>query len=366
MRRVLFVSKPIVPPWHDGSKNLVRDVATSLTAWAPTVLTTPESPEVDGATGWPVYATSGRFSPSLEANARVLAALVRAHGFDAWHFAFAPNLASSSAARVAIAAGKRRGVRRVVQTVASRPKRFEGVRALLFGDVVVALSEWTRARMLAHGAVGQRMIVIPPCARAPRAVSAEEIATVRRAFDLGPGPIVLYPGDLEISSGARTMLRAVPDLARRVPEARVVFACRRKTAAAFDAEARLSAEAEALGVSAQCRFVGELPELAPLLAAAASVALPADDLYGKVDVPLVVIEALAAGVPLVLARGGPLETVTSAAFVEPGESSALADAVVAQIRRDGPVRESVEAGRALYRATFAPSAVAARYEAAYD
>ncbi len=366
MRRVLFVSKPIVPPWHDGSKNLVRDVATSLTAFAPTVLTTPESPDVAGATGWPVYATSGRFAPSLEANARVLAALVRAHGFDVWHFVFAPNAASSTAARLAIRAGRVRGVRRVVQTVASRPKRFEGVRALLFGDVVVALSEWTRARLLAHGAVGRRLVVIPPCARPPRTTTPEEIAEVRARFTLGEGPVVVYPGDLEVSSGAQTMLSAVPDIARRIPEARVVFACRRKTARAADAEARLVAEAKALGVADQCRFVGELPELAPLLAAASSVALPADDLYGKVDVPLVVVEALAAGLPLVLARGGPLETVTTASFVEPGDGAALAEHVVLQLRGGAPVREAVQAGQALYRATFAPAAVAARYEAVYE
>ena len=162
------------------------------------------------------------------------------------------------------------------------------------------------------------------------------------------------------------MLSAVPDIARRIPEARVVFACRRKTARAADAEARLVAEAKALGVADQCRFVGELPELAPLLAAASSVALPADDLYGKVDVPLVVVEALAAGLPLVLARGGPLETVTTASFVEPGDGAALAEHVVLQLRGGAPVREAVQAGQALYRATFAPAAVAARYEAVYE
>ena len=35
---VLFVSKPLVAPFNDGSKCLVRDIATALTTYAPRVM----------------------------------------------------------------------------------------------------------------------------------------------------------------------------------------------------------------------------------------------------------------------------------------------------------------------------------------
>lgn len=380
--RVLFVSKPIVPPWHDGSKNLVRDLATSLVQHAPTVMTTPGAQPLrrehapDGAEAsppgassaidsWPLYESSGRFSPGLEANARVLAALASARDFAIWHFVFAPNMASSTAARFAMVPGRLRGVRRVVQTVASRPKRFERAPALVFGDVVVALSEWTRARFLASGVDGRRLAVIPPCARPLRVPSAEERKNVRIAHNLGDGPVVLYPGDLEVSTGAQTMARAADRIVRAIPEARVVFACRKKTAHATHAESRLKDELATRGLSEKTRFVGEVSDMAPLLHESAVLALPADDLYGKVDVPLVVIEALAAGIPLVLARGGPLESVTSARFVEPEDDASLATAIRALLH-DVAIRSTVaEEGRALYARAFRPEVVAARYEELY-
>ena len=40
MPRVLFVSKPIAPPFHDGTKCLVRDVASELRDFSPVVMTT--------------------------------------------------------------------------------------------------------------------------------------------------------------------------------------------------------------------------------------------------------------------------------------------------------------------------------------
>src|SRR5512140_238464 len=100
--RVLFDSKPSAPPWHDGSKNLVRDVAANLTRALPTVMTTPGAPSVGPrVTHEAIYGDAGRFSPALLSNARVLRRLAFGDPHDLWHFVFAPNPASSTAALVA-------------------------------------------------------------------------------------------------------------------------------------------------------------------------------------------------------------------------------------------------------------------------
>ena len=86
--RVLFVSKPLAPPWNDGSKNLARDVASRLVRARATVLTTPNAPPIPRRTGAPVdaeaiYRDAGRFTPALSANARVFARLVTYPDHDA-------------------------------------------------------------------------------------------------------------------------------------------------------------------------------------------------------------------------------------------------------------------------------------------
>jgi phosphatidylinositol alpha-1,6-mannosyltransferase len=363
--RVLFVSKPIAPPWHDGSKNLVRDVASHLTRARPTVLSVPGAASLgERVTMEPVYADPGRFTPAALANARVLRRLMTGDPHDLWHFVFAPNVASSSAAKVAYAARRALGWRgKIVQTIASAPRSFDGVSRLLFGHTIVALSEWTRAALIGAGAPSKQIIVIPPCAAAPHAVTEEARARVRQRLDLGTGPIVLYPGDYEVSTGADTVARAVASIAREIPEVRVVFACRPKTKDAATARDRIIHELDSLHTGHRTRHVGELDDLAPLLSAASVVVFPVDNLYGKVDLPLVVLEALALGIPLVLARGGPLEAIPSARFVDPGDDAALARATIALLQRPG---DAGAAGQALWKSRFAPPVVAAAYDDVYD
>ena len=146
---VLLVSKPIVPPWHDSSKNLVRDLATNMQRHTPIVLSQPGVQlSMPRARIEPIYDTSGRkFSPALRDNARVLRRLFESKRGEFWHFFFAPNPKTSTAARVA--ALLRRA--RTVQTVCSAPHPKVSVRGVLFGDRIVVLSEHTRQRFLAAG-----------------------------------------------------------------------------------------------------------------------------------------------------------------------------------------------------------------------
>jgi phosphatidylinositol alpha-1,6-mannosyltransferase len=363
------VSKPIVPPWHDGSKNLVRDVASHLRRARPTVLVTdaPRDPLLgDRVATEAVYRSSGRFAPSVTANARVLARLLAKDPHDLWHFVFAPNPASSAAGRVARATRRMLGWRgKVVQTIASAPRDFDGVKRLLFGDVIVVLSEWTRARLLAEGVSGH-LEVIPPCAAAPVRPSPAAIERVRERYDLGDEKVVLYPGDYEVSTGATTFADAIPSLAARSRETVFVFACREKTTGAGAARARVMEQIASAGLSGRVRHVGEIDDLHALLAASSVVAFPVDDLYGKVDLPLVLLEALSLGVPMVLARGGPLETLTAASFVDPGDAAELAAAILALLETSGEAEAKGARGKELYERSFAPQVVANRYDALYE
>ncbi len=352
--RVLFVSKPVVPPWNDGSKNLVRDLVNHVSRVEPMVMTLGDRVDLaDHVQAEGVYVRGGGFAPAILDNARVVGRLLRGDAGDLWHFVFAPNPASSYAARAAIAARRLGGFRgKVVQSVASAPKRFEGVPRLIFGDVVVTLSEATKERLLAAG-VTTPITVIPPCAIPLPEPSAEAVLAFRQKHGLGDAPVVLYPGDYEVSSGARTVVSAVPELTRR--GFRVVLACRQKTPRA--AEVRRALEAE----EPRAVHLGEVPDMATLLAAADVVAFPVDDLYGKVDLPLVLLEALAFGKPVVVAEGTPLTEIPGAAAVPAKDPEAL----VAAISRAYGARSKGDALRELHRTHFMPEVMAARYEDLY-
>lgn len=358
--RVLFVSKPIAPPFHDGSICLVRDLARHLSRVQPIVLTTRDAPELGGnVVVERLYAQKGSYAPRLRDNARVLRHLLVGPKPSLWHFVFAPNPASSSAAHLA------KAIRRVpcVQTIASVPRHFEKIERWLFGDRVVALSEHTKRRLVGAGVNPRRVHVIAPTVPASSSLTKESTERTRRHLELpSDRPLVVYPGDLEFSSGARLVAEAAEAILAAT-DAVIVYACRKKTKRADAIEADLRSKLREHGE--RVRFVGEVPSLPSLLSLATLVLFPVEDSYGKVDVPIAVLEAMALGIPVLALDRGPLAEVEGIAHL-PLDSAELARAVVELLR--SPARRSELSERALetVRAEHRPERAAARYEELYD
>ena len=359
--RVLFVSKAIVPPYHDGTRCLVRELSTHLRRARATVLTTPGAPPPGpGVEVEPVYrGGAGSFAPALRDNARVLLRLLTGSRHDLWHFVFAPNPPSSTAGRLAMT------LRRVptVQTVASVPRTFDGSPRLLFGRRVVCQSADTRDRLVAAGAPADRLDVIPP-PLSPPVVTPDEIAAARRHLGLADdvGSLLVYPGDLEFSGGAAAVARAAPELLAGAPDARLVFACRAKTPRAREVAERLQRELAPLGE--RVIFAGQVPSLPALLAASRLVLFPVDDLYGKVDLPLSLLEAQSLGVPVVALQKGPLVELEGAIALPSVDR--LAAVCLDVLGDDRAWRQHQSAGRAAVARRHDPVAITEAYEQLYD
>lgn len=355
VREALFISKPVVPPWTDSNKNLVRDLARALPRTRARVMVT-RGASFDGAESVALYDAAGAYAPSRLANARVLAHLLTGPRADLWHFFFAPNPLTLRAGRAAAA------LRRTptVHTVASAPDRLEAVAPLLFADRVVVLSEHTRRRL---DAVGVAATVIPPCI-GDLAVSPDAVAAARARYGL-PARYVLYPGDLEHSDGAATFVRAA---ARpTVKGLGHVVAARPKTPAAHAAKEAYAADARARG--ADVTWLGEIGDIHAVVAGASAVALVVDTLHAKMDYPLVLLEALLLGVPVIVSAGSAAEEIAAsggARVVAAGDDAALAEASAALADGAADARAMGERGGAWVRATCSPAAVAAAYERVYD
>jgi phosphatidylinositol alpha-1,6-mannosyltransferase len=372
MARILMVSKPVAPPWHDSSKNLVRDVAGHLSRHAPVLMTRQDAtaalratPGLERAALRFVYADAGAgaFAPALADQARVLASLLMGPREHIWHFFFAPNPRSSSAAR--LAASLRRV--RTVQTVCSAPRPGVDLERVLFADRVVVVSRHTEARLHAAGIDAARVRRVPPAVAPLKAMGEPARRAAREQLGLRiEAPLVLYPGDLEISRGAERALRM--HAALPLPDAQLVLACRAKTPAARDAQAKLEALAVQLGSASRVRFLGETPHIHALLGASDVVVLPSEDLYAKMDLPLVLIEAMLLERPVVV-----LEATAAAELADEGAARAVSvepqalGRVALELLTD--IQAAAQLGaraRAAALARYHPRSVAAQYESIYD
>ncbi|MCA9522987.1 MAG: glycosyltransferase family 4 protein [Myxococcales bacterium] len=363
MRSVLLVSKPIAPPWNDSAKNLVRDVATYGDAFRYHLMTPRDAGEIaPGAVNERIYPGGGNFAPSLAQNARVLARLLRPDAIPLYHFFFAPNRRTSSVARTIFRLKRRR----TLHTICSAPKSYEGIESILFAQRMVVLSNETRRRFAEVGV--HDVDVVPPGIPIEALVDEGRRLAVRRELGLDDRPIVLFAGDYEFSRAAERTLE-IARLVRQSCNAQLVLACRHKTAESPAIEAELRRRTEAWGIAESVRFVGQVSDIRALLAASRCVLMPAETLYAKMDVPLVLLEAMVQETPLVIADVAPLNELMH----DPGLGARLpvddlegyANAVVAFLIDEAKSREAGARARAVVCEHYDARVMARRYEAIY-
>ena len=236
-------------------------------------------------------------------------------------------------------------------------------------DSVLCVSADLEDRMRAAGArrVGYAPVPAVPLPAPPLAatagsapgVSAETPLALSLPGDPAPErPLVLAAGRLAPQKGFGTLLEAAARWRDLRPEPLLVIAGEGPLAAG------LKSEAARLGLDA--RFPGHRDDLPALLAVAAVFVLPSV-WEGQ---PLIVQEALRAGVPVVATRAGGTPALTgedAAVLVPPGDARRLADAVRAVLTDEvlaARLRKAAAArALALPDVGAAVSAALAEYEA---
>jgi glycosyltransferase involved in cell wall biosynthesis len=188
---------------------------------------------------------------------------------------------------------------------------------------VLCVSADLEERMRAAGARRVGRALVPAFAStagvSAEGPAAEGPAALSRPGDPAPGrPLVLAAGRLAAQKGFATLLEAAARWRDIRPEPLLVIAGEGPLAG------DLKARAARLGLDA--RFPGHRDDLPALLAAAAVFVLPSV-WEGQ---PLILQEALRAGVPVVATRAGGTPALTgedAAVLVPPGDPRRLADAV---------------------------------------
>ncbi len=366
MAEILLVSKPISPPWNDSSKNLVRELALNMTRYVPVVLSRKGSLlDLARARVERLYSpASGGFTPQLADNARVMLRLLTGRRTALWHFFFAPNPRTSFVAALAARA------KRVptVQTICSVSTEITDLRQLVFADVNIVVSRSTERLLLGAGLSPDRLRRVLPAVSAVQPPGREQREQVRRLFDLPlDRPLLVFPGDLEVGRGADRALQALYDLPGDL-DAHLAIACRAKTPAAREHEAQLKNRARTLRLDTRVTWVGETVSILELLAAADLVLFPVDNLSAKMDLPLVLIEAMAARTPVLVTTGTSAEELAEggAALAVAPERDAIAEAVCRLLQDEGERRGLADRGREAAEERFRPQTMAAAYEQVYD
>lgn len=207
--------------------------------------------------------------------------------------------------------------------------------------------------------IGRELTTIPNPVAANGALDGEVVARVRTELLGGsPGPLLIMAGRLTQAKGLPDLLRAL-ELVRH-------YLAGATLAIAGDGELRGEMEAlsAGLGVGDHVRFLGTRSDLPLLLRAADAFVLSSV----HEGLPLVVLEAMAAGCPVVATDVGDVAYALDGAglLVPPTQYCHLASAIIRLLADPGLCRRLGERGRDVVAERHSPSTWAARLDAVYD
>ncbi|MFB7453928.1 glycosyltransferase family 4 protein [Streptomyces sp. NPDC056194] len=290
--------------------------------------------------------------PTPRVTARATA-LLREHGCESvWFGAAAPLGLMAPALR-------RAGARRLVATThgheagwAQLPAARQLLRRIGEGtDTITYLGEYTRSRIataLTPAAAG-RMVQLPPGVDEKTFHPDSGGDEVRARLGLSDRPVVVCVSRLVPRKGQDTLIRAMPEILRRVPDAVLLIV----GGGPYEKDLhRLAAET---GVAGSVRFTGAVPwsELPAHYGAGDVFAMPCRTRRGGLDVEglgIVYLEASATGLPVVAGdSGGAPDAVLDGetGWVVRGESAEETADRVATLLLDPELRARMgERGRA--------------------
>lgn len=219
-----------------------------------------------------------------------------------------------------------------------------------------ALERLARSRAAPPG----RLVYIPN--GIPEPVAAPDArARVRAELELGAGFVFLFAGRLHPAKHPENLLDAFGRVVADDPAARLLIA------GEGPLEAELRARIARLQLAGPVRLLGARADVPDLLRAADALVIPSR----SEALPLVLLEAGLAGLPVVATRVGDvpglIDDGNSGLLCPPLDSAALAARMLELRRMEAPRRAALaEALRARVRAGYALEAVVDRWEQLYE
>ncbi len=393
----MITSVPLIPPWDQGDKNLAYALASALPGHRFRVLTTCDglAPTAANLEPEPVYYSR---HPSLGQKARVYWRLldfgIRNSGFrlrrtnspipnpqseiDLYHLIYRPYALSSWLCRLVPEFRRRPTLHTVPATADGRPLG----RHLFFAHRLVVLSQHGRQTLRRLGLTN--VVHIPPGIEiTPWAALHEQKSQLKARMGLADHPVLLFPGHFSPGYGADVMLAALPLIVAQVPGVRVIFACRLRSPGDRERERAARQMVARMGLTETVRFYNTVADMRPLIGSSDLTVLPLETMRDKVDIPITLLESLAAGRPVVisdlppmnelLGSGGTQEQRSGGARVSevgvavpPGDAEALAQAVVDLLQDAGQRERMGRRGQELVRDNFDIRQVAQQYEKLYQ
>ena len=356
----LFVSKPLVPPFRDGSTVLVRSLVVGLDPrFHVTYFAAHGASLRDPRAGAVVASSAMGYAPGFFAKAKMLTTVMRPRNARlGQHFFFTPNPLTSR-----VVAGLRRlpGRGPLLQSLMSGQNAANMVPLLRALDRVIVLSEHTKETLVEAGLPEPSVVRIYP--------GVDEVEPVA---DPASSKSILYAGDLDEPVAKRLVALANGLAPAFAGGWKLVVACRPKGESDSISRQYLTTQLGNEVSRGHVEVRSEVDDMDALLRSTTLQVFVADHVRKKVDLPLVLLEGLMRGVGLVALDVAPVREIFAVGRrhgLQPGVAvgeDALVSTVVQATQSAQQLRSWGVQARELASREWSSKRMVSAYEELYD
>ena len=290
--RILFVTRPLCPPWDEASKNFAYQLAKNVTKHDITILTCTFLDNMpENITQEKIY-TKQTFDSIQKAH--LFWFLLRHSGkYDIVHFFFTPTTFNSFFLDKIL-----QKKCKIVQTVATLRRDLYNdhqIKKILFGDVIVSYSNYAKENIKKVG-VQAKIERIYPGIDLKHFFPTTKDASLMKKHDIHKSDfVVLWPGEYTRLGATDMIVSALKDLYKdgNNRDIKFIFACRIKNQKDEKKKTVVKQNLLQAGCAGNIIFIDSAFEMNKIYNLSDVVVFPVSNMQGKFDVPLTVIESYA-------------------------------------------------------------------------
>jgi len=302
-KKILYVSRPITPPWDEASKNFAYNLAkgvssidSSLEVHLMTSLILPELSQ--NIIQEKIYKFSQKDYKLSDKIRAIFFQYRNRESFDIKHYFFTPTPESSNLIKNFL-----KGNAKTIQTVATiREDIFTDnqIEEMMFGDAIITYSNYAKEKLEKLGLKNVSKIYpgIDLDDYFPREKSASEL---EKANFKKEDFIINFSGEYIRLGAMDTVIDGFIEVSRKIPEARLSLAVRVKNEKDALKKEEVIAKLQKENILDKVSFhdsgsykMSDIYNLSDI-----SI-FPVSNMQGKFDIPLAVIEAMACGKPVII------------------------------------------------------------------
>lgn len=365
MKHVLLVTRPIVPPWDEASKNFAHNLALHVDAYSMTLLT-------DGHTEGlpkkvrqlPVYS---RGKLDMRQKFRLMRLFPVRNNYDIIHFMLTPNKMNAYTSKTFLKGSRAKTIQTIVTLREDRYSK-EDFRRILFADLLITYSDYAKRKLETMGF--SNVTRIYPGIDLGRYQPKAKDQTLARALGIEKDDIVVtYPGEYTRLGATDDLVAMLPELLTGNPRIKFVFACRLKNQADRIKKEAVKKILSDKGMNERVVYADTVRDMPALYNTSDVVLFPVRSMVGKFDVPLSVIEAMACEKPVIVSDLPILSEFSSdknSVVVRVGDTKELV-ARIEKLCKNPALRSKIgKNARAYALSTFRIDEIAQQYERTYN